>query len=202
MAKNVFTSEAKILGVKLKTGPERSYERPPGNKLEIAFEVELPWSIPINSYKQWQDDYRDGPPSQLLRRLTTLDNQLKNRAAPKSGAGKKAGKNAAPNSDVELELQRRELLKELQAAYEKYQARVKRHNERAAAAANHAGLYMALGGQLVRLTLSPIQRGFDGMLALPMPEAIEDPDASDDRDDIEADDRNEYDDDGGDGDEA
>lgn len=177
----VFSSEAKILGVKLKAGNVNSYNATP-NKIEIGFEIEMPRPQAVLSRKQWEGSTKYGDdrmPYELSNRKDELEDLRENggKREVTKGRGKKA---ETVEETVDVEAFAAQLEEDIQKAYDKYSAKATRVNERAAAAANHAGLFMALGGQTVRLAISPMQASMPGMLALPMPEDLGDPDEDND----------------------
>lgn len=196
MAKNAatFTSEAKILGAKLK--PSQGYNSE-GNKLEITFELEMPRPVQVQSFAQWRKNtsYGEGPAYQLKDRERDVAAAEKAGTLPTAtkARGKKgaaAAEGDAPDAATvkkQIAEMRTQLDADFAAAYATYDSKARRRNARAAAAANHAGLFMALGGQKVRVAISPHQAGLPGMLALDMP-AEEPDDLDDDEEDYSGDD--------------
>lgn len=172
-----FTTDAKIIGVKVK--PNLSTYNSEGNKIELTLEVTMPRPAFVRSFAQWSksNSYDEGPGYDLKQALQKAKAALAGEGTPaKAKKGKKGAAveaEAEPASRAELEESLAAIEAKMQEGYAKYEAKAVRNNQRAQAAANHAGLFMALGGQMVRVSIAPQQSAMPGMLALPMPDAIE-----------------------------
>jgi hypothetical protein len=126
-----------------------------GNKLTVAFELDLPRPEPIPTRKQWDalGTYQGGPGLTETR----------------YNAKTKKGEKKTPPAE-----------KHLQEKYETYAATRHQKNLRAGAAALRAGVLLALIGTKVQLTISPTQGAMLELLALPAALDAHDGDDQDD----------------------
>lgn len=154
-----FTVEAKLVAATPKVGSN-------DNLLELKVEVPLPKPKPPLAFAKWEDSYSDDGGYRLwsdhTRKLQPL--RERHKKALEAQVDDEARDELEAKNDAEYAALDQELLAIRQQAYDKYVAKATNKLNSAMTATLSTGLFVALLGQNVTLTLQPSSELFQPML--------------------------------------